>query len=249
MTKDKILSFIPEPYGLRVQLIGKNTNLSLLNYPLIFKPVICNGNGKGVEKIDNEKEAKMYMKKTEEEFIIAQEYYPGKFEVGVLYERYPFEENGKIISIVSKSSDADWKPLRCNTCSFKTGVDCKILQSTPDLAYKIDQISKNIPGFFVGRYDIRFESQDDFEKGKNFKIIEINGVMGFDLRTSIDSNASMLVTIQNLFFWVGRRVLIGFQNILSFQGGNLFDALNFPAKFNIYGTCYDYEHLLQPSST
>lgn len=249
MTKDKILSYIPKEYSLKVQVINKKTNLHLLHYPLIFKPVICNGNGKGVQKIDNENEAKYYMKKTTEEFIIAQEYYPGAYEVGLLYERYPFSERGKIISIVSKATDKDWKPLRCNTCSFKKGVDCKIIQSTPALEAKIDEISKHIPDFYVGRYDIRFNSLEDFEKGENFKIIEINGVMGFDLRTSIDSNASMFTTVENLLYWVGRRVIIGFENILRLNGGNIFEALNFFKKLDTYERCCDYEHLFQPSST
>jgi len=249
MTKDKILSFIPEKFALKIKIINSKTNLSLLQYPLIFKPVICNGNGKGVQKIENEHEAKMYMKKTTEEFIIAQEYYPGTYEVGVLYERYPFSKNGKIISIVSKTTDKDWKPLRCNSCSFKKGVDCKILNTTPALEKRIDEISKLIPNFYVGRYDIRFDSLDDFEKGENFKILEINGVMGFDLRTSIDSNASMFTTVENLLYWVGRRVIIGFENILMLNGGNVFDALNFISKLQTYEKCCDYEHLFQPSST
>lgn len=249
MTKDKILSYIPEKYALKIQILSKKTNLKLLKYPIIFKPVVCNGNGKGVQKIENEKEAETYMKNTKEVYIIAQEYYPGNYEVGVLYERYPFEENGKIISIVLKTADKEWKPLRCNTCSYKKGVDCKVLQSTPQLEKAIDEISKHIPNFFAGRYDIFFDNFYDFERGENFKVIEVNGVMGFDLRTSIDSNTALSATVGNLFFWICRRVLIGFENIFMLNGGNIFEALNIWEKFNTYEKCYDYEHLFQPSST
>jgi glutathione synthase/RimK-type ligase-like ATP-grasp enzyme len=249
MTKDKILSFIPEPFALKVYTLDKKTDLSSLKYPLIFKPVICNGNGKGVQKINDEKEAKKYMKNTKEQHIIAQEYYPGKYEVGVLYERYPLNDKGKIISVVSKVTDKDWKPLRCNTCSFKGGVDCQVLKATPELERKIDEISKSIPDFYVGRYDIRFENLDDFLSGTNFKVIEVNGVMGFDLITSIDSNSSMFTTVWNLLFWIGRRVLIGFQNILMLRGGNILSALDIGSKIDTYEKCCDYEHLFQPSST
>lgn len=47
---------------------------------------------------------------------------------------------------------------------------------TPALATKIDQISKTFDGFYFGRFDIRTPSVEDFKEGKNFKIVELNGV-------------------------------------------------------------------------
>jgi membrane protein DedA with SNARE-associated domain len=44
-----------------------------------------------------------------------------------------------------------------------------------ELERKIDEISKSIPGFFVGRYDIRYGSEDALRQGQDFKIIEPNG--------------------------------------------------------------------------
>nr|WP_295921829.1 NRDE family protein [uncultured Dyadobacter sp.] len=46
---------------------------------------------------------------------------------------------------------------------------------TPELSRVIDQLCRQIPGFFFGRMDIRFKSWDDLEAGKNFSIIELNG--------------------------------------------------------------------------
>jgi len=47
---------------------------------------------------------------------------------------------------------------------------------TPELEAVIDGISRSFHGFYFGRYDIRTPSIDDFKKGRNFKIIELNGV-------------------------------------------------------------------------
>ena len=47
---------------------------------------------------------------------------------------------------------------------------------SPALASVIDRISKRFEGFYFGRYDIRTPSLEDFRKGRNFKIVELNGV-------------------------------------------------------------------------
>jgi hypothetical protein len=39
-----------------------------------------------------------------------------------------------------------------------------------------DQISISIPGFYYGRYDLKFKDLKDLEMGKNFKIVELNGI-------------------------------------------------------------------------
>ncbi len=39
----------------------------------------------------------------------------------------------------------------------------------------IDQICKQVPGFYYGRLDIRYQSWEDLKQGKNFSIIELNG--------------------------------------------------------------------------
>jgi hypothetical protein len=39
-----------------------------------------------------------------------------------------------------------------------------------------DAISKDIPGFYYGRYDLKFKSLEDLKLGLNFKIVELNGI-------------------------------------------------------------------------
>lgn len=47
---------------------------------------------------------------------------------------------------------------------------------TPALIEAIDEVSKKFEGFYFGRYDIRAPSVDDFRQGRNFKVVELNGV-------------------------------------------------------------------------
>jgi hypothetical protein len=46
---------------------------------------------------------------------------------------------------------------------------------TDNLNVVFDKLSKSIPEFYYGRYDIKFNTWEELEQGKNFKIIEING--------------------------------------------------------------------------
>lgn len=49
---------------------------------------------------------------------------------------------------------------------------------TDALSKKIDELSKGYPGFFIGRYDVLALSEKDLQAGKNFKVVELNSVMG-----------------------------------------------------------------------
>lgn len=39
-----------------------------------------------------------------------------------------------------------------------------------------DELNRSMPGFYFGRFDIRAKSIEDLKNGKNFKILEVNGV-------------------------------------------------------------------------
>jgi hypothetical protein len=45
-----------------------------------------------------------------------------------------------------------------------------------ELEAKIDEISRSVRGFFVGRYDIRYASEESFRQGRDFRIVELNGI-------------------------------------------------------------------------
>ncbi len=59
----------------------------------------------------------------------------------------------------------------CQGCVFRDGVDL----NTEELRERIDEISQRLPGFYVGRYDVRYSSDDELRAGRGFKIVELNG--------------------------------------------------------------------------
>ncbi len=61
---------------------------------------------------------------------------------------------------------------------------------TPSLQKAIAELSAAIPGFFIGRFDLKVPSTEDLKLGKNIRIIEVNGLTGepahiYDSRYSI----------------------------------------------------------------
>lgn len=47
---------------------------------------------------------------------------------------------------------------------------------TPELENRIDEISKSLPSFYFGRYDLIAPTETAFQKGEDLKVIELNGV-------------------------------------------------------------------------
>jgi membrane protein DedA with SNARE-associated domain len=47
---------------------------------------------------------------------------------------------------------------------------------TPELSARIDAIARQVPGFFIGRFDVRYASLDAFRRGDDLTIVELNGV-------------------------------------------------------------------------
>lgn len=60
----------------------------------------------------------------------------------------------------------------CRGTLFEDGADL----ITPALEQRIDAISKSLPGFHFGRYDLIAPGEAEFMRGENLKIIELNGV-------------------------------------------------------------------------
>lgn len=59
----------------------------------------------------------------------------------------------------------------CQGCIFEDGLDLYSEQ----LRRAMDEISQDIPGFHVGRFDVRYTTDEALRWGKNFRIIELNG--------------------------------------------------------------------------
>lgn len=68
---------------------------------------------------------------------------------------------------------------------------------SPELEEVIHHISNQIPGFNFGRYDIRFESEEDLKSGK-FEIIELNGASS-EATNIYDPGNSLISAYRTLF--------------------------------------------------
>jgi membrane protein DedA with SNARE-associated domain len=92
----------------------------------------------------------------------------------------------------------------CQGCIFRDGSHL----ASEVLRNLVDDISRQIPGFFIGRYDIRYANDEDLEAGL-FKIIELNGAASeatniYDERNSLVSAYRTLYKQWDLVFRIGR---------------------------------------------
>ena len=79
-------------------------------------------------------------------------------------------------------------------CIFRDGAHL----SSAELEQRIDTISRGIDGFFIGRYDIRYSSDEDLRAGRNFQIIELNGAAS-EATSIYDSRNSLFAAYRTLF--------------------------------------------------
>jgi membrane protein DedA with SNARE-associated domain len=89
-------------------------------------------------------------------------------------------------------------------CIFRDGAHL----GSDALERQIDAIAQALNGFFIGRFDIRFASEDDLRAGKNFQIIELNGASSeatniYDARNSLLSAYRTLFRQWRLVFAIG----------------------------------------------
>ncbi len=89
-------------------------------------------------------------------------------------------------------------------CIFRDGVRL----CTPELEARMDEISQKLNGFFIGRYDLRYASEEDLRAGRNFQIIELNGAASeatsiYDARNSLFAAYRTLFQQWDLVFAIG----------------------------------------------
>jgi len=89
-------------------------------------------------------------------------------------------------------------------CIFRNGLHLH----TDAMERVIDEISQRLPGFFIGRYDVRYENDEDFKQGRNFQIVELNGATSeatsiYDSRNSLFSAYRTLFRQWRLVFAIG----------------------------------------------
>jgi membrane protein DedA with SNARE-associated domain len=79
-------------------------------------------------------------------------------------------------------------------CIFRDGAHL----GSAELEQRIDTISRGIDGFFIGRYDIRYSTDEDLRAGRNFQIIELNGAAS-EATSIYDSRNSLFTAYRTLF--------------------------------------------------
>ena len=89
-------------------------------------------------------------------------------------------------------------------CIFRNGLHLH----TDAMERVIDEISQRLPGFFVGRYDIRYVNEEDFKQGRKLQVIELNGATSeatsiYDPRNSLFSAYRTLFQQWRLVFAIG----------------------------------------------
>ncbi|MCL7488492.1 MAG: VTT domain-containing protein [Desulfobulbaceae bacterium] len=82
----------------------------------------------------------------------------------------------------------------CQGAIFKDGSHL----ATPELLRTINAIAVNMPGFYFGRFDLRFKSMQTFREGRELQIIEINGASA-EATHIWDGRTSLLQAYQTLF--------------------------------------------------
>jgi hypothetical protein len=82
----------------------------------------------------------------------------------------------------------------CQGCIFRDGRHLK----SERLRERIDEISRALPGFFIGRYDIRYSSDESLRRGESFRIIELNGAAS-EATNIYDERNSLLTAYRTLY--------------------------------------------------
>jgi hypothetical protein len=79
---------------------------------------------------------------------------------------------------------------------------------TDELEKAIDGICQGFEGFYFGRFDIRTSNVEDFKQGRNFKVIELNGVTSeatsiYDPKNSVFAAYKILFEQWRIAFGIG----------------------------------------------
>ena len=84
-----------------------------------------------------------------------------------------------------------------NHCRGTTFRDGRAL-ATPELARRVGEIARSLPGFHFGRLDLRAPSADDLRAGRGLRVLEVNGVTS-EATHIYEPGASLLAGWRTLF--------------------------------------------------
>ncbi|WP_415488109.1 D-alanine--D-alanine ligase [Acetobacter sp.] len=95
----------------------------------------------------------------------------------------------------------------CKGSVFRNGA----VDITPELSNIIDRIMQDFPEFHFGRIDVKFRSVEALRQGKDFEIIEVNGV-GSEATHIWDSRTTLREAYAAQFHHYGEAFRIGAEN-------------------------------------
>lgn len=89
-------------------------------------------------------------------------------------------------------------------CIFRDGMDLW----SEALEERLETLSRSVPGFFVGRYDVRFAEVEALRRGEGFSILELNGAASeatsaYDGTKSLRSAYALLFRQWEIVFAIG----------------------------------------------
>lgn len=113
---------------------------------------------------------------------------------------------------------------------------------TKELHQALDELALQMEGFFIGRFDIRYKSEEQFHKGLDFKIIEINGAGAeathiYDSRLNIIQAYAVLYRQVELIYKIGAQTLCAGSHKPSFKQ-IISDWLSFRNKAKGYSVAF-----------
>ncbi len=234
------LSFVPKEFRLKANYYSKEI-VNEYSYPYILKPYICDSFSIGVKKINNDKQRNHYIKVFHPEYTMIEEYTDFLYEVGISYiyedNRYKYtscikrnNHNDSIIDYGEHYMSNIWNAI-------PTGIQRNDLL-TDKLIQQLNYIGNAIPGNHIGRYDIKYKSENLLKQGKSFIVLEVNGGIGLDLDITTVNIFSLYKRFYYFSKWIGTRITHGYCNL------NYINHQRFINMYFQYGFLILYHYVL-----
>jgi hypothetical protein len=95
----------------------------------------------------------------------------------------------------------------CQGTMFRDGAH----MITPELERAVDVIARSFPGFYIGRFDVRYTDAEAFKTGRDLAIVELNGVTS-ESTNIYDPSWSLFAAYRTLFRQWSLLYRIGYAN-------------------------------------
>jgi len=115
----------------------------------------------------------------------------------VLYKELIFKNHKEILDLVLEKNKEFQLSVIGNHCKGTQFINGNHLISK-ELTSIFDKLNSKITGWFYGRVDIKYDDFEALKKGKNFKILEINGIISEPTHMYDALNSSYLGALKSI---------------------------------------------------